>query len=579
MTADVQDVNVVFSPNSYPVSVAVAQSDGKGQGMVSGTGIACSATGGDCAENRPFDSTLELKATPSANSEFVGWGGDCSGLSDTCNLTVSDVSGMRVTATFRMKTYSVEVTRTGGFDNASTVSFAPNGSACGAGSTGDCRKFDYGTDVTLTAQPGPGSLFTRWTNAAGSGPCHNSTSATCTLSALERAQALSAQFGVRTYNVAAAVDGPGSVSSSETPPRISCTPAGGAACASAYPHGAVVTLTANTPAGTRFVGWGGACADYAEQTTCTLSITAARSVSASFKAVRKLSVALAGDGVGTLAPLVTGTGGISCATQGGTCVVMLDDGTNVTLTASAAKWAKFGRFSDNCKSTGEASCSLQISADTNVEARFDPQGALVFVSSGTVTGKLGMQRGAVVGDLLCTELARKQQLPGPWVAWLSDSKTHPLKNKNLAGRLKKLKVNSKTPLVRIDGAIVAQNGMRDLTQGKLQNPISVDETGVVQMSNDRGRGVAVWTATLPIGFRNEDDAPYCDDWSSDSRLSSLKEGVGDSMAVDATFSYHDSAISIGPITLTPSCDKSLHLYCVRDYAQNGDSGGDDDSQD
>jgi hypothetical protein len=575
MTADVQDVNVVFSPNSYPVSVAVAQSDGKGQGMVSGTGIACSATGGDCAENRPFDSTLELKATPSANSEFVGWGGDCSGLSDTCNLTVSNVSGMHVTASFRIKTYSVEVTRTGGFDNASTVSFAPSGSACAGASAGDCRTFDHGTDVTLTAQPGPGSLFTRWTNAAGSGPCHNSTSATCTLSSLDRAQALTAQFGVRSYNVAASVDGAGSVSSSETPPRISCTSAGGASCAAAYPHGAVVTLTANTPAGTRFVGWGGACTDYAQQSTCTLSITAARSVSASFKGARRLSVALAGDGVGGLAPLVSGTGGISCATQGGTCVALLDEGSTVTLTASAPKWAKFARFSDNCKSSGDGSCSFTINADTSVEARFDAQGALVFVTSGTVTGKLGMQRGAAAGDLLCTELARKQQLPGPWVAWLSDSKTHPLKNKNLAGRLKKLKANSKTPLVRTDGAIVAPNGMRDLTQGKLQKPISADETGVVQTSDERGRGVAVWTATLPSGFHNADDAPYCDDWSSDNRLSGLKEGVGDSMAVDATFTYHDGAIAIGPITLTASCDKPLHLYCVRDYVQ----GGDDDSQD
>jgi hypothetical protein len=576
MSDDVQDVSVVFSPNSTQVDVVVTQADGKGQGTVSGTGISCSAGAGDCRENRPFDSTLVLTAKAAANSEFEGWGGDCSGLSDTCNLTIDDSAGLSVSATFRIKTYSVQVTRTGGFDSASTVSFAPGGAPCGEGAS-ECRQFDHGTDVTLTAQPGAGSMFTRWSNALGSGPCHNSTSVTCALPALDRAQALTAQFSARTYNVGVTVEGPGSVSSSETPPRISCSSAGGGSCSVGYPHGAVVTLSANTPANMRFLGWGGACADYAQEPTCTLSVTAARNVSAAFKGVRKLSVVLAGDGVGTLAPLVTGTGGISCATQGGTCVVMLDHGSNVSLSAVAPKWATFAGFSDNCKSSGAGSCSFQLNADTSVEARFDARGALVFVTSATVTGKLGPMRGAALGDLLCTELARKQQLPGPWVAWLSDSKSHPIRTKNLAGRLKKLKVKSKTPLLRTDGAIVAKNGMRDVALGALQNPISLDETGTLQSTGERGRGVPVWTATLPIGFRNDDDAPYCDDWSSADALKSIKEGVGDSMAVDGTFTTRESGIVIGPIALTPSCDKPLHLYCVRDYV-GGDDGGDEDQQ-
>jgi hypothetical protein len=45
--------------------------------------------------------------------------------------------------------------------------------------------------------------------------------------------------------------------------------------------GTVVTLTANPVTGARFIGWGGACSGTA--LTCTVAMSAARSVTATFK--------------------------------------------------------------------------------------------------------------------------------------------------------------------------------------------------------------------------------------------------------------------------------------------------------
>ena len=85
------------------------------------------------------------------------------------------------------------------------------------------------------------------------------------------------QPGTRTtLSVVLAGTGHGTVTSSETPPRINC----GATCSASYSTGTVVTLTAQAAAGSTFAGWSGC--DTVSNTTCTVTMSAARSVTATF---------------------------------------------------------------------------------------------------------------------------------------------------------------------------------------------------------------------------------------------------------------------------------------------------------
>jgi aryl-phospho-beta-D-glucosidase BglC (GH1 family) len=76
-----------------------------------------------------------------------------------------------------------------------------------------------------------------------------------------------------TLNVTKAGTGSGTVTSS--PAGINC----GSACSANYSSGTSVTLTATAASGSTFAGWNGACTGTA---TCTVSMTAARSVTATF---------------------------------------------------------------------------------------------------------------------------------------------------------------------------------------------------------------------------------------------------------------------------------------------------------
>ena len=70
--------------------------------------------------------------------------------------------------------------------------------------------------------------------------------------------------------------GSGSGTVTSTPAGINC----GATCSASFPSGTTVTLTASPLAGSVFAGWSGACSG--TSTTCTVAMTQARSVTATF---------------------------------------------------------------------------------------------------------------------------------------------------------------------------------------------------------------------------------------------------------------------------------------------------------
>ena len=78
------------------------------------------------------------------------------------------------------------------------------------------------------------------------------------------------------YTLSVSVSGAGSVSS--TPAGINC----GSACSASYANNTVVSLTASASTGNTFNGWGGACTG--ASTSCSITMSAARSVTATFTA-------------------------------------------------------------------------------------------------------------------------------------------------------------------------------------------------------------------------------------------------------------------------------------------------------
>ncbi|PYO02525.1 MAG: hypothetical protein DMD89_04080 [Candidatus Rokuibacteriota bacterium] len=177
-------------------------------------------------------------------------------------------------------------------------------------------------------------------------------------------------------------EGTGSGAVASSPAGISC----GATCSAAYDNGTVVTLTATPANGSTFEGWtGGGCTGTG---TCTLTLTANTTVFARFgvsSSVTRftLSVTREGSSSGTV---TSSPAGIDCGTA---CAATYDSGTVVTLTATPAANATFdGWTGGGCSGTGP--CTLTLTADTTVTARFNVRRVTLSVSrqgtgGGTVT--------------------------------------------------------------------------------------------------------------------------------------------------------------------------------------------------
>ena len=152
----------------------------------------------------------------------------------------------------------------------------------------------------------------------------------------------------------------------------------------------------------------------------------------------------------------------------------------------------------------------------------------VFVTSTTHTGALGGLAGA---DAICQNLARDADLPGTFIAWLSDSSESPSIRSTQIGM----------PYLKGTSTVVA-NDWSDLTDGVLASPINVTE---------KGGGVAgdyVWTNTAANGTAV--GGHHCADWTDGTSGSSGRFGTLSSTTSDWT--------SLGNGT----CDTLRRLYCI-----------------
>ena len=130
-------------------------------------------------------------------------------------------------------------------------------------------------------------------------------------------------------------------------------------CSSSFTEGTKVLLIPTADASSAFDGFGSACPGL---TTCTLTASAPAVVTAQFRRRRQTLTVDIDGGAGSVASTPRG---IACP---GTCSAVFDAGTSVALTATPAPGQTFVSWFWEC--AGAAQCSVPISADVRVGARF-----------------------------------------------------------------------------------------------------------------------------------------------------------------------------------------------------------------
>lgn len=233
-----------------------------------------------------------------------------------------------------------------------TVTSTPAGIDCGSTCS---QSYPSGTSVVLTAAPGKSWVFGGW-----SGAC-SGMSTTCTVTVNGTTAVTAAFWAILAsvpvnYGLHTVINGSGIVTS--MPAGISC----GSACSYVFTANSLVTLTAVAGAGSVFAGWSGACSG--TSATCTVTMSDARTVGASFVtgAQFTLSVTTGAGGIVTTVP-----GAIDCGTR---CIAGFAAGTPVNVIARPKPGYRFVGWSGAC--SGASTCDLTMNFNTAIQATFAP---------------------------------------------------------------------------------------------------------------------------------------------------------------------------------------------------------------
>jgi alpha-tubulin suppressor-like RCC1 family protein/ribosomal protein L27 len=132
-----------------------------------------------------------------------------------------------------------------------------------------------------------------------------------------------------------------------------------------YVTGTSVTLTPAASATSIFTGWSGACSG---SDSCTVAMTVARSVTATFLPKTTLTVNRKGTGIGKI---TSAPSGINC--NAASCSAGFSTGTGVTLTALPDPSSTFLVWGNGCDSSSGNSCTMTLSGSAkSVDVYFAP---------------------------------------------------------------------------------------------------------------------------------------------------------------------------------------------------------------
>ncbi|MBY6203507.1 InlB B-repeat-containing protein [Halomonas denitrificans] len=222
-----------------------------------------------------------------------------------------------------------------------------------------------GTVVELTAIPDPGHTFASWFNGGCSGD------QSCSLLMDSDRSTLAGFFPPQRYPLEVLIQG-GSGQVLSSPDGIDCP----GVCLAEFDTDSTVELTQVPAPGFVFEGWSGPCSGTG---SCSVPMTQAQSVTASYGTENPLTVIVDGPGRVTSSPI-----GIDCP---GNCSESFASGETVTLLWQADPGSAFLAWTGDC--SGNGGCQLSMDQPRSVGAEFGPAGyELRVIMEGAGSGRV-----------------------------------------------------------------------------------------------------------------------------------------------------------------------------------------------
>ena len=355
--------------------------DGTGSGTVVSdqSEIDCGST---CSYDFAYNTVVTLDAFADTGSTFTGWSG--SGCSGKGSCVVTMTTARSVTATFSSfcPTVSGLVRAYDGIDcSGASVEKNSPGLWDLAGIFND--------RVESIAIPGGWSarLYQHAFEEINESACFNSTDTDLNNNIFANGVTVGNQATwIRVYNLPDCLgpytlsvikNGTGSGTISSDPSGINC----GSTCSASFDYNTNVTLYAYAATGSTFTGWSSeGCYG---TSTCTVAMTAARSVTAFFTLnTYSLSVNKSGTGSGWV---TSDPAGIDCGLICNASSTSFNYNTSVTLTATASTDSTFTGWSGGgCSGTG--TCTVTMDTSKSVWATFMKNPSLFIYNNGLGSG-------------------------------------------------------------------------------------------------------------------------------------------------------------------------------------------------